>query len=257
MILNAIQSGEGPPVTFLHGLFGAARNFGYLQRALSPRFRVIALDMRNHGASPHGADMRYTTMAADVLETLGSLNALPSAVIGHSMGGKTAMVAALRQPEAVGRVLISDIAPVAYQHGNTDIAKALQALPLSSSLTRAQADAALADTVQDASVRAFLLQNLRFGAHPSWRIGLDEIAAAIPDLEGWAPVEGVFTGPAVFVTGARSDYVQEADRPTIRAQFPRARFVTIKRAGHWVHADNPAGFQSVVEAFLQDWRGVT
>lgn len=255
MILNAIQSGEGPPVAFLHGLFGAARNFGYLQRALSPRFRVIALDMRNHGASPHAPDMRYATLAADVLETLDSLSALPCALIGHSMGGKAAMVAALQRPEAVARLLVSDIAPVAYQHGNTDIARALRALPLSPSLTRAQADATLADAVQDASVRAFLLQNLRFGAHPSWRIGLDEIAAAIPDLEGWAPIEGTFTGPAVFVTGALSGYVQDTDRPVIRTLFPRARFVTIKGAGHWIHADNPAGFQSVVEAFLQNWRG--
>ena len=255
MLLNAIQSGEGPPVILLHGLFGAARNFGQVQRALSSRFRVIALDLRNHGASPHGSDMRYATMAVDVLETMAALGALPAAVIGHSMGGKTAMTAAISRPAAVGRVLVADIAPVAYQHGNASIAGALLSLPLSPSLTRAAADETLAGTVSDATVRAFLLQNLRFGVSPSWRIGLDEIAAAIPDLEGWTDPDGSYDRPALFLTGARSDYVQAADRPTIRRLFPRARFASVKDAGHWLHADNPAGFLSVVEAFVQDWRG--
>lgn len=255
MILNAIQSGEGPPVILLHGLFGAARNFGQVQRTLSSRFRVIALDLRNHGASPHANDMRYATMAADVIETLTALRASPAAVIGHSMGGKTAMMAAIARPDAVGRVLVADIAPVAYQHGNTAIAQALLHLPLSPSLTRADADASLTATVPDATVRAFLLQNLRFGPSPSWRIGLPEIAAAIPDLEGWTDPRGAYNGPALFLTGARSNYVQATDRPTIRHLFPRARFASVKDAGHWLHADNPAGFLSVVEAFVQDWRG--
>jgi esterase len=253
VILNALQSGDGPPVALLHGLFGAGRNFGFVQRALSARFRVIALDMRNHGASPHASDMRYATQAADVLETLHALGALPAAVIGHSMGGKAAMAAALGNPDAVGRLLVSDIAPVAYRHGNAGIAAALQALPLSPALTRAQADAAISPAVPDGSIRAFLLQNLRFGSSPGWRFGLAEIAAAIPDLEGWVPLAGRYEGPALFVRGALSDYVRDEDRPAIRALFPKARFVTVKNASHWVHADNPAGFLSVVEAFLEDW----
>jgi esterase len=254
MILNALQAGEGPPVVLLHGLFGAARNFGAIQRPLSSRFRVIALDMRNHGASPHGADMRYRAQAEDVLETLAALDALPAAVIGHSMGGKAAMATALIQPDAIGRLLVSDIAPVVYQHGNTAYAEAMQAIPLSGSLTRAEADGALAPVVSDPALRAFLLQNLQFGANPHWRIGLREIADAIPDLEGWLPIPGRYEGPTLFVAGARSDYIRSEDRPAIRAQFPEARFVTIKNAGHWVHADNPAGFLSIVEAFLEAWR---
>ncbi len=254
MILNALQSGEGSPVVLLHGLFGAARNFGVIQRALSARFRVIALDMRNHGASPHGDDMGYATQAADVLETLDALSTGPAAVIGHSMGGKAAMAAALTQPSAIGRLLVADIAPVAYQHGNTAIAAALQALPLTPALTRAEADAMLVEAVADPAVRAFLLQNRRFGASAGWRIGLDQIAAAVPDLEGWAPLAGTYDGPALFVAGERSDYVRVEERPLIRTMFPRARFVTLKNAGHWVHADNPAGFLAVVEAFLQNWK---
>ncbi len=254
MILNAIQAGEGPPVVLLHGLFGAARNFGTIQRALASRFRVIALDMRNHGDSPHGADMRYATQAADVRETLRSLGIETAAVMGHSMGGKAAMALALLWPETVGRLLILDIAPVVYEHGNAAIAEALAAIPLSASLTRPAADAALADAVPGGDIRAFLLQNLRFGKDAHWRIGLADIAAAVADLEGWVTLPGTYDGPSVFVTGARSDYVLPEHRPIIRRWFPTARFVSIKDAGHWVHADNPAGFLSVLEAFLNKWQ---
>jgi pimeloyl-ACP methyl ester carboxylesterase len=253
MILNAIQSGEGPPVVLLHGLFGAARNFGAIQRAVAARYRVVALDMRNHGDSPHAPDMRYPTLAADVRDTLQSLGIEQAAVVGHSMGGKAAMAMALRWPDQVGRLLVADIAPVNYQHGNNIIADAMAAIPLTASLTRAAADAALTDAVPRPDIRAFLLQNLRFGASPHWRIGLNEIAAAIPDLEGWVDLPGSYPGPSVFVTGANSDYVRPEHRPIIRTQFPTARFVAIKNAGHWVHADNPAGFLSVLEAFLHDW----
>src|SRR5690348_4699261 len=119
MILNAIEAGAGPPVILLHGLFGQARNFGSVQRALAPHYRVVAMDMRNHGDSPHAADMRYTTQAEDVRETLDALGIERAAIIGHSMGGKAAMALSLRWPDRVGRLLVSDIAPVPYDHGNT------------------------------------------------------------------------------------------------------------------------------------------
>jgi pimeloyl-ACP methyl ester carboxylesterase len=254
VILNAIQAGEGPAVVILHGLFGAARNFGAIQRALALRFRVIALDMRNHGASPHEADMRYPTLAGDVSDTLQALGIETAAVIGHSMGGKAAMAMALRWPELVGRLLVSDIAPVNYQHGNATFAAAMQGIRLFPGLTRREADAALAEAVPDQTLRPFLLQNLQLGAQPGWRIGLDEIAAAIPGLEGWTDLPGTYQGPTLFVTGANSNYVLPEHRPVIRGQFPTARFVAVKNAGHWVHADNQAGFLSVVEAFLHGWQ---
>jgi esterase len=254
MILNAIQAGEGPPVVLLHGLFGAGRNFGAVQRALAPRFRVVTLDMRNHGESPHAADMRYPTQAGDVRETLVSLGIGKATIIGHSMGGKAAMAMALQWPDAVGRLLVSDIAPVIYHHGNTAFTTAMQAIELTPGLTRRQADAALAEAVPDPVLRPFLLQNLQFGPNPRWRIGLAEIAAAIPDLEGWIELPGSYPGPSLFVSGARSAYVLAEHRSIIRAQFPATRFVTVKNAGHWVHADNPAGFLAVLEAFLHDWQ---
>jgi esterase len=253
VILNAILAGDGPPVVILHGLFGAGRNFGVIQRALAAKYRVIALDMRNHGDSPHAADMHYPALASDVRETLLALGIEKSAVIGHSMGGKAAMALALQWPEVVGRLLVSDIAPVIYRHGNTVFTAAMQAIPLTPELTRRQADAAIADAVPDQTLRRFLLQNLLFGAQPRWRIGLHEIADAVPELEGWIDLPGTYPGPVLFVTGAKSTYVMAEHRPVIRAMFPTARFVAIKNAGHWVHADNPAGFLSVVEGFLLDW----
>lgn len=251
MILHSIEAGTGAPLVLLHGLFGQARNFGQIQRALAQRWRVIALDLRNHGASPHAPDMHYATMADDVLETLAALDALPAAFMGHSMGGKVAMRAALLRPACVSRLLVSDIAPVVYSPRNHPVVAAMQAVVLHGKLTRAEADAALAEVVPEAPVRAFLLQNLRFGPHPAWRIGLAEIADALPDIEGWdAPAEARYPGRTLFVAGAHSDFIGAQHRAVIRALFPAARFVTVKHAGHWVHADNPAGFLTVLEAFL-------
>jgi esterase len=221
------------------------------RRAISAR-RVIALDLRNHGDSPHAPGMDYDTMATDVTETLAALGALPCALVGHSMGGKVAMRVALTAPAAVARLLVSDIAPVVYDVASADYAAAMAALPLTEGLTRAAADAFLAQTVSDKGVRAFLLQNMIFGERPRWRIGLAEIVAAMPDIGGWPalPEGTIYDGPTVFVSGARSDYIRPEYRGLIRGLFPTARFVAVKDAGHWVHADNPAGFLGVLEAFL-------
>lgn len=251
MILHATEAGSGEPLVLLHGLFGAGRNFGALQRALAPRARVVALDLRNHGASAHDPAMNYAVMAADVLETLQALAALPAMVLGHSMGGKVAMRAALDAPEEISRLLVADIAPVRYAGSFAAYAAAMGTVPMHPGLTRAEAEAALAPAVPDAGVRGFLLQNLQFGAHPRWRIGLAEITAALPAILDWTNTPGArFGDPAWFVAGAQSDYILPEYRPGIRELFPAARFITVKQAGHWLHADNQAGFQAVVEAFV-------
>jgi len=251
MLLNAREIGAGPPLVLLHGLFGMARNLGGIARAMAGTHRVIALDLRNHGTSPHGTPMDYPTMAADVRETLASLNALPAAIMGHSMGGKLAMCLALTHPDAVSRLLVADIAPVRYPPRNAPILAAMRAIPLHSALTRAEADSALVGAVPDPAVRAFLLQNLRLHDAPAWRAGLAEIEAGLPALESWeAPAGAIFPGPTLFVGGAQSDFILTDHRPAIRALFPAARFVTVKNAGHWVHADNPEGFNAVMAAFF-------
>lgn len=251
MDLNGIEAGAGPPVVLLHGLFGAARNFGAVQKRLAARWRVLALDLRNHGSSPHAAGMDYGAQAADMLETLRRRDAIPAALVGHSMGGKVAMRLALEAPAAVSRLAIGDIAPVAYSSGFRAYVRAMAELDLSPGLGRAAADAALRPAVPDPAVRGFLLQNLRLGERPQWRIGLSEIAAGLPGIEGWAAPPGArYAGPALFLGGERSGYVRPEHRRGIRDLFPAARFVTLKDAGHWLHADKPAEFAAVLTAFL-------
>ena len=252
MILHHAEAGTGPAVALLHGLFGAGGNFGAVQRRLAERFRVIALDLRNHGASPHDADVSYDAMAADVLQTLGALGALPAAVLGHSMGGKVAMRAALAQPDAVRRLLVADIAPVRYPPHFRGIAAAMRAVELRPGLTRREADQALAAAVDTPALRAFLLQNLKLGAAPAWRIGLDEIAAGLPDIEGWeAPPDAAYPGPVLALAGDRSDYVRPEHRAAFRALFPAVRFATLRDAGHWMHADQPEAFTATAAGFLK------
>ena len=252
MMLHAIDAGHGePPLVLLHGLFGSARNFGLVQREFARGRRTVALDLRNHGASPHDGNMRYADMAADVMQTLDQLSALPAILLGHSMGGKVAMQAALTHPESIAGLIVADIAPVTYSPHYRDIANAMLALPLVPGMTRLEADTALTQSVPDAAMRAFLLQNLQLGAAPAWRMGLGEIVAAFTEIEGWEALAGArYSGPTLFVAGATSNYIQPEHRPIIRSQFPGARFVTLKNAGHWLHADNPSGFIAVVEAFL-------
>jgi pimeloyl-ACP methyl ester carboxylesterase len=249
VILRAVEMGEGPPVALLHGLFGQARNLAGLQRGLAAGRRVIALDLRNHGDSPHAPVGGYGDLAADVAETLDAMGVLPCAVVGHSMGGKTAMRLALDAPDAVTRLLVADIAPIPYPSHFGAYAHAMRAIPLAAGLTRGAADAALAPVVADPAIRAFLLANLRTGPAPGWRCGLDEIIAGLAPIEGW-DATGTWDGPALLVRGARSDYVPDSARPAIRALFPSARIATVKAAGHWLHVDNPAGFLAVVSTFV-------
>jgi pimeloyl-ACP methyl ester carboxylesterase len=252
MILNISDSGEGAPIVLLHGLFGRLQNLGQLARRLAARARVISIDLRNHGASAHAPAMDYKTLAGDVMETLSALTIPQAALLGHSMGGKTAMAAALMSPSRVSRLLIADIAPVAYDHHNLDVATALQTIPLYAGLTRAEANGYLTRSVPDANIRGFLLQNLQLDIKPFWRIGLREIAAAIPDIESWPdfPPGTQYDGPTLFVAGADSDYIQPASHAAIETLFPNAQLTTLPNAGHWLHADQPEAFAAVAEAFL-------
>lgn len=256
MRLNVIEVGEGTgtPLVLLHGLFGQATNFGAVQKALAAAGRrVLALDLRNHGASPHAAVPDYAALAADVAETLRASGAVPADVLGHSMGGKVAMMLALTEPDLVSRLIVADIAPVAYPPAFRPYAEAMLAIPLESGLTRKQADAALAGAVPAAGVRGFLLQNLDFSARPpAWRIGLRQIADSLPVVEAALPLpEGArYDGPTLVLSGELSDYVREEHRAVFRALFPAARFGKVKGAGHWVHAEKPEGFLAAVRAFL-------
>lgn len=246
MILSHRDAGQGSPVVLLHGLFGSARNLGGVARALAAQHRVVSIDARNHGESPHDPVMDYDEMAGDVADTMDALGLPQAAVLGHSMGGKIGMRLALTQPARVTRLVVADIAPVPNPPNFSAYANALLALP--ADLSRTEADARLAPDIPDPAVRSFLLHNYR--PREGWRIGLPQIASGIPAMEDWPPLNARYDGPALFVTGALSPYVQPAHRPVILRLFPAARFVAIKGAGHWLHAEQPDAFNATVAAFL-------
>lgn len=252
MILNAAVTGEGEPLVLLHGLFGAARNLGILTRALSLHAQVIAMDLPNHGDSPHGLPMDFATMAADVAATLERLGVARANVVGHSLGGKTAMALALTRPEMVAKLVVMDIAPIRYDHDYDEYVRAMLALELSPALTRGEADQALARTVKPAPMRAFLLNNLVLGAQPRWRVGLAEIQAAMPDLLAWPVLAGQrpYEGPALFLRGADSTYVGPEAEQAIDALFPQAARQSIEGAAHWLHADKPREVIAALQGFL-------
>lgn len=253
MRLHAYEAGagSGAPAVLLHGLFGRAQNLGAVARHLAQRRRVISLDMRNHGASPHGEGMGYAALAGDVLETLDAMGALPAVLIGHSMGGKAAMAAALMAGQSVRGLLVGDIAPRAYAHNNAAVAAAMRALPAGGALSRAAAAEALAGGVPEPAVRQFLLQNFSFAPPQGWRIGLDQIASGMADIESWPDFGGaVYEGPVRFVAGGQSDYVTPADFAAARAMFPRSALTILRGAGHWLHADRPKEFLESVENFV-------
>ena len=248
--------GSGPPALVLHGLFGSGTNWRTIARRLGTELELHLVDQRNHGRSPHARGMAYPELAADVLAYLDAHGMGRAGVIGHSMGGKTAMTLALLAPERVRWLVVVDIAPSRSPSDHRPILDALRAMPVAELSSRAEADAALADSVPDPALRQFLLQNLvTDGAGLRWRINLEAIAAALPELTGFpaASHAAVYEGPTLFLRGAQSSYVKLHDEPRIRSLFPTASIVTIDDAGHWLHAEQPAA----VTARIASFAGVT
>lgn len=238
------------PLLIVHGLFGSARNWGVIARRMAADRRVVAPDMRNHGDSPWQASHGYDDLAAD-LAALIEAQGPPMDVVGHSMGGKAAMMLALSRPDLIRRLVVADIAPVDYGHSQTPLIHAMRALDLLGLTARSQADARLADAVPDAGTRAFLLQSLDLkAAPPRWKLNLDVLEAEMARITGWPEVSGRFDGPALFLSGAGSGYVRPEHRDRIKALFPAARFAKIPGAGHWLHADKPREFEGTLHAFL-------
>lgn len=254
-MLNFLTHGEmtgRTPLLIAHGLFGSARNWGVIARRLSDSRPVIAVDMRNHGDSPRSTTHRYPDMARDLAEVIEARGGAMD-VLGHSMGGKAAMWLALTRPELVRRLVVADIAPVAYGHSQTRYITAMRALALDGLSTRAAADAALSHAVPEPQVRAFLLQSLDLRADPpAWKLNLDALEHEMPQITGWPDTAGLapFAGPTLFLSGALSDYVRPEHRNAIGALFPAARHARIPGAGHWLHAEKPREFEAAVRVFL-------
>ena len=254
--LHLTEIGDaGPRVVFLHGLFGQGRNFTQIAKALVPDLRSVLVDLPNHGRSPWLETTDYTVVADAVAALLRDRFADegPVHLVGHSMGGKVAMVLALRHPELVDRLVVVDIAPVASggegEFGH--LLDSLARLDLATIERRADADAALAEDIRDERVRGFLLQNLRsekdgFG----WQANLDLLRSELASIAGFPDVSGEFEGPVLWIAGEHSDYVHPDDAPRMRELFPSTRLVTVKGAGHWVHSEQPDAFVSALRVFL-------
>jgi esterase len=243
---------DRPPVVLLHGLFGSAANWGTVARRLSDRFHVLVPDLRNHGQSPHAAGQDYVTLAEDVAALMDRHRLAAASLVGHSMGGKVAMVLALRQPQRVTRLAVVDMAPVAYGHDFENVLEAFRAVELDTIGSRADADLQMQAVLPDGGVRAFLLQNLvRVGDR--WRANLDALASVQAQITGFprfAPGT-VYPGPAIFIYGGRSDYVRPAHRAAITGLFPAAGLCEVQGAGHWVFAERPQAFMDCLVPFLQ------
>ena len=239
------STGSGPPLVVLHGLFGSSGNWRGIARELAATHTVHCVDLRNHGASPCADSMGYVEMADDVLQLIRTLRLDRPAVLGHSMGGKTVMALALRQPSAVGRLVVVDIAPVGYADTLTPFAEAMRSADVVGAASRTEVQRRLQHSVPDAGVVPFLMQNLvTRNDHFDWRLNVLAISAAMPQLSGF-PSELLgarFAGPVTVIAGEHSDYVSEPDGAAFRPMFDDLEVEVVEGAGHWVHADRPSAF---------------
>ena len=262
--IHAITKGHGPRhVVFLHGLFGQGKNFSGVATSLAEELgdvTVHLLDLPNHGHSAWTVELSYVAMAEQIAVWMRG-HARGAVLVGHSMGGKMAMLVALLHPDLVQKLVVADISPgqSAGVHSFAGYIEAMKAIDLGALTSRTQADEALREAVPSATVRGFLLQNLRRipAAEPGrpatwrWQMNLDLLGRELPLVAGWPDEEfAPWQGPVLWVAGQQSTYISDVHRPAMKALFPQVRLVTIKNAGHWVHAEQPAAFVAVLKAFI-------
>ena len=239
------DTGTGPPVVVLHGLFGSGANWRSVARALAPHHRVLCVDLRNHGHSPWTDSMDYLEMADDVRALITRQGLSRPTVVGHSMGGKTAMALALTSPASVGNLVVVDIAPVAYADRFTPYVEAMRSIDAAATASRTEAQRRLAERLPDPATAPFLLQNLvSRNDHFDWRLNLAAIGMSVPVLSGFPTtlLGRRFTGPTSLIHGGASDYVAAVDLASFKDLFPEFETHTIEDAGHWVHAEKPETF---------------
>lgn len=244
--------GEGTPLVVVHGLLGSADNWRSHVKQWQARRRVVAVDLRNHGRSPHAEGMSYREMAADLLALMDRLAIDKAHLLGHSMGGKVVISLARLSPQRVASLIVADIAPQAYGHGHDAIFAGLRHLQRGNPANRREADELLAEHVEERTVRLFLATNLERaeGGGLTLRIGLDEIEAGYPDIMQAPAGEAAFDGPVLVLRGGKSHYVPDSALANLRDVLPNSRLVTLEEAGHWLHAEQPEEFQAAVEEFL-------
>lgn len=256
MSLHTTSLGDaGPRVVFCHGLFGQGKNWTQIGKDLARDHRVLLVDLPHHGRSAWADTFDFVEIADQVAGLLSADD--PVALVGHSLGGKVAMVLALRHPELVERLCVVDVSPVTYTHTNEfrGYISAMQAIALDTLESRGAADDALTPAVPNRTVRSFLLQNLRREDDGwRWQVNLDVLGRELAELGGWPEdqLQGLapYDGPVLWMAGARSDYVLDEYAPAMDRWFPRNRRVSIKEAGHWLHSEQPEVFLEVLRRFL-------
>lgn len=227
-------------------------NWHNIAKQLSESHTVYAIDARNHGQSPHSSEMGYDVMADDTIELADSLNIDKFVLMGHSMGGKTAMHIADKYPERIEKLIVVDIAPKAYKPGHVQYFKAFEEIDWRMMSSRKDIDEALSKYEENVGIRLFLAKNI--DRHPEGgftvKSNMSALKSGYEEIIGPLELKGVYAGPSLFVTGEKSKYLQEEDKPYIALHFPNTEYKKIPNAGHWVHADNPAEFLEVLIGFL-------
>jgi esterase len=246
------HSGHGQPLIILHGLFGSSDNWFSLAKIFAEQFSVYLIDQRNHGQSPHSDEFNYQLLAEDLYLFIQEHHLHKPHIIGHSMGGKTAMNFAVKYPEHLGKMIIVDIAPKLYPVHHDHILDGLHTIDITKLTSRNEADQILSKQVTEPDVRQFLLKNLyrtsegRF----QWRVNLSAIDNHIEEIGAGMQYMGTFSGPALFINGARSNYFKPGDETLIHSIFPNAEISNLD-TGHWVQAEKPKEFAEIAIAFLK------
>lgn len=239
------------PMIILHGLFGSCDNWLTQAKLFVEHYHVFTVDQRNHGLSPHSEEFDYTLMAADLLEFIEDHQLKDSIIIGHSMGGKTAMNFALANPGKLSVLIVVDIAPRAYDLEHYTIAEGLNAITIDTLTSRNEADEQLSRYVPEMDVRQFLLKNLQRKAEGgfSWKINLKVLTAKLANVGVDLQYPGNFEKPTLFIKGNRSNYVREEDAKHIYEIFPKAKIQGLD-TGHWVQVEKPQEFVDAVNTFI-------
>lgn len=252
MQLNYKKVGEGNPLIILHGLFGSLDNWMTIAKELGKDFEVYIVDARNHGQSPHDEVFNYQIMVEDLKEFIEEHQMISPIILGHSMGGKTAMQFAVDYPHLLSKLIVADIAPKAYPIHHDLIINSLKSLDFNVIKTRKEAEDKLAQYIFDLSTRQFLLKNLYWKEQGllAFRFNLDTISKNIDEVGAEIEFITPFYQHTLFIRGDKSNYILDSDFEQIFTIFPNAQIKTIENSGHWVHAENPVEFLYLVKAFL-------
>lgn len=254
MQLNFRRQGQGQTVILIHGLFGNLDNLNGLAKALTEHYDVVSIDVRNHGLSPRSDEMNYPLMAQDIVALIKELQLKQPWLIGHSMGGKIAMMTAGIAPELIAGLVVADMAPVAYRQArHTEVFAGLTAVAAADCANRKQADALLSEHIQLPGVRQFLLKSF-IPKTPentdNWRFNVNALLKNYSHIMDWPGVEPPYLGPVLFIKGAESDYLLPEYQAQVVRQFPKAGAKVIPGTGHWLHAEKPQLFNRLVMDFL-------